>query len=119
MTSQAHRHRLMGFKSDAYYGLSVQIMLGWRVSCNVMRVFTSPNNASKRKSAHNRPFDAQAFLDSAGVGRKVKQVKKAEVVYSQGDAARNVMYLKHGSLKLTVVNGAGKEAVVAILGPGD
>jgi CRP/FNR family cyclic AMP-dependent transcriptional regulator len=85
-----------------------------------MRVTTSPKKtASKRKSARNRLFDAQAFLDSAGVGRKVKQVKKAEVVYSQGEAARNVMYLKDGSVKLTVVNGAGKEAVVAILGPGD
>jgi CRP/FNR family transcriptional regulator, cyclic AMP receptor protein len=110
----------MAFKSDAYHGLSVQITLGWQVSCNVMRVFTSPNNTvSKRKSTHNRPFDAQAFLDSAGVGRKVKQVKKAEVIYSQGDAARNVMYLKDGSVKLTVVNEAGKEAVVSILGPGD
>jgi CRP/FNR family cyclic AMP-dependent transcriptional regulator len=87
---------------------------------DVMRVITSPNNiASKRKSRRNRPFDAQAFLDSVGAGRKVKQVKKAEVVYSQGEAARNVMYLKDGSVKLTVVNGAGKEAVVAILGPGD
>jgi len=46
-------------------------------------------------------------------------MKKAETVYSQGEAARNVMYLEGGGVKLTVVNGAGKEAVVAILGPGD
>jgi CRP/FNR family cyclic AMP-dependent transcriptional regulator len=64
-------------------------------------------------------FDAQAFLDSAGVLRKVKEVKKAEVMYSQGEAAKNVMYLQEGGVKLSVVNGAGKEAVVAILGPGD
>ncbi|HTB93425.1 MAG TPA: Crp/Fnr family transcriptional regulator [Candidatus Sulfotelmatobacter sp.] len=64
-------------------------------------------------------FNAQAFLDSAGVTRKIKQVERAEVVYSQGEAAKNVMYLQEGSVKLTVVNGAGKEAVVAILGPGD
>jgi CRP-like cAMP-binding protein len=64
-------------------------------------------------------FDAQAFLDSAGVLRKVKEMKKAEIIYSQGEAAKNVMYLQEGGVKLSVVNGAGKEAVVAILGPGD
>jgi CRP/FNR family cyclic AMP-dependent transcriptional regulator len=64
-------------------------------------------------------FDAQAFLDTAGVLRKVKEMKKAEIIYSQGEAAKNVMYLQEGGVKLSVVNGAGKEAVVAILGPGD
>ena len=64
-------------------------------------------------------FDAQAFLDSAGVARKVKKFRRAEVIYSQGDAARSVMYLQEGGVKLSVVNEVGKEAVVAILGPGD
>jgi CRP/FNR family cyclic AMP-dependent transcriptional regulator len=64
-------------------------------------------------------FDAQAFLDSAGVTRRVKELKKAELVYSQGDAAKSVMYLQEGGVKLSVVNEVGKEAVVAILGPGD
>jgi CRP/FNR family transcriptional regulator, cyclic AMP receptor protein len=64
-------------------------------------------------------FDAQAFLDSAGVARRVRAFKGAEVVYSQGDAARSVMYLQEGGVKLSVVNETGKEAVVAILGPGD
>jgi len=63
-------------------------------------------------------FNAQAFLDSAGVARKVKKFKRAEAVYSQGDAANSVMYLQEGGVKLTVVNEVGKEAVVAILGPG-
>jgi CRP/FNR family transcriptional regulator, cyclic AMP receptor protein len=69
----------------------------------------------KRKHA----FDAQAFLDSAGVARRVKDLRPAEVVYTQGDAAESVMYLQSGGVKLTVVNEVGKEAVVAILGPGD
>src|SRR5258708_10766037 len=64
-------------------------------------------------------FDAQAFLDSAGVTRRVKEFNRAEVVYSQGDAAKSVMYLQAGGVKLSVVNEIGKEAVVAILGPGD
>jgi CRP/FNR family cyclic AMP-dependent transcriptional regulator len=73
----------------------------------------------KRKSTQNLAFDAQAFLDSAGVSRKVKEFKRPEVIYAQGDAARSVMYLKTGGVKLTVINEVGKEAVVAVLGPGD
>jgi CRP-like cAMP-binding protein len=64
-------------------------------------------------------FNAQAFLDSAGIGRKIEEVNKMEVIYSQGEAAKSVMYLNNGGVKLSVVNGLGKEAVVAILGPGD
>jgi CRP/FNR family transcriptional regulator, cyclic AMP receptor protein len=73
----------------------------------------------KRMPKTKFTFDAQAFLDSAGVGRKIKQVNRADVVYSQGEAASTVIYLKEGSVKLTVVNGAGKEAVITILGAGD
>jgi CRP/FNR family transcriptional regulator, cyclic AMP receptor protein len=77
------------------------------------------NKKSKGISEDKVRFNAQAFLDSAGVARKVKEFKKAEVIYSQGDSAKSVMYLQEGGVKLTVVNETGKEAVVAILGPGD
>ncbi len=73
----------------------------------------------KKISAQKFPFDAQAFLDSAGVARKVKQFKRPEAIYAQGDSAESVMYLQSGGVKLTVVNEVGKEAVVAVLGPGD
>jgi CRP-like cAMP-binding protein len=73
----------------------------------------------KLRKAKMPVFDAQAFLDSAGIARKMKEFKKAEVVYAQGDAAQSVMYLQSGGMKLTVVNEVGKEAVVAILEPGD
>lgn len=73
----------------------------------------------KSPPKRNFVFDAQAFLDSAGIGRKIRQVNRTDVVYSQGEAASTVMYLKGGSVKLSVVNGAGKEAVITILGPGD
>jgi len=73
----------------------------------------------KLKNVKVHVFDAQAFLDSAGVARKVKEFKKAVLVYSQGDAADSVMYLQEGSVKLTVISEGGKEAVIAILGPGD
>jgi CRP/FNR family transcriptional regulator, cyclic AMP receptor protein len=83
-----------------------------------MKVISRSRN-SKRVPNKKFTFDARAFLDSSGVGRKVEEVKKAEVIYSQGEAARSVIYLNNGGVKLSVVNGVGKEAVVAILGPGD
>jgi len=74
---------------------------------------------SNKKLERKYAFDAQAFLDSAGVARTVTAFKRAEVVYAQGDAASGVMYLQRGGIKLTVVNENGKEAVVGILGPSD
>jgi CRP-like cAMP-binding protein len=79
----------------------------------------SRNIKSKSKLKKKLAFDAQAFLDSAGVARKVNEFKKAEVVYAQGDDAQSVMYIRDGGVKLTVVNEVGKEAVVAILAAGD
>ncbi|MGB6483527.1 MAG: Crp/Fnr family transcriptional regulator [Candidatus Acidiferrales bacterium] len=75
--------------------------------------------SSKKVIPRSAAFDAQVFLDSAGLAKKVRAFKRAEVVYSQGDAAKNILYLQEGGVKLSVVNEVGKEAVVAILGPGD
>ena len=74
---------------------------------------------SQRKSAEKPAFDAQAFLDSAGVARKVAEFRKRETIYSQGDPASDVLYIQKGGARLSVVNEAGQEAVVAVLGPGD
>jgi CRP/FNR family transcriptional regulator, cyclic AMP receptor protein len=72
-----------------------------------------------KENPRSLAFDAQVFLDSAGAARDVQKFKRRELVYSQGDAAESVMYLQKGGVKLSVVNESGKEAVVAILGPGD
>lgn len=80
---------------------------------------TSKKTKSNTKIKQKPVFDAEAFLDSVGVARKVKTLKRTELVYAQGDPATSVMYLQSGGVKLTVVNEVGKEAVVAIMGPGD
>ena len=64
-------------------------------------------------------FDAQAFLDSASVARKIVTYRNSQKIYSQGNPATSVMYVQKGGVKLSVVNEGGKEAVVAILRPGD
>jgi len=65
------------------------------------------------------PFNLATFLDSAGVARRVNKYARAAVLFSQGDPATHVFYIQKGSVKLAVLSKAGKEAVVAILGPGD
>ena len=79
----------------------------------------SPGKKKIKSGPNKVEFDVQAFLDSSGVERTVKEFQRSEVVYSQGDPARSAMYLQKGSVKLSVLSAAGKEAVVAILGPGD
>src|SRR6202166_4230992 len=73
----------------------------------------------ERKNVKVPIFDAQAFLDSAGVARRIVEYRKSQKIYSQGEPAKNVLYIQKGGIKLSVVNEVGKEAVVAILGPGD
>jgi len=73
----------------------------------------------KIRSKKTPTFDAQAFLDSAGLARRVVEYRKSEKIYTQGESAENVLYIQKGGIKLSVVNEVGKEAVVAMLGPGD
>jgi CRP/FNR family transcriptional regulator, cyclic AMP receptor protein len=73
----------------------------------------------KTQSKSKITFNAQAFLESAGVARRIVEHRKSQKIYSQGDPADHVFYIQKGGIKLSVVNEVGKEAVVAMLGPGD
>ena len=64
------------------------------------------------------PFDPQKFLANVGDGKTILDCRKNQIVFSQGEIADAVFYIQQGKVKLTVVSEQGKEAVVAILGPG-
>jgi CRP-like cAMP-binding protein len=64
-------------------------------------------------------FDIHAFLESGGVAGKVIQRRSGAVIFSQGDPCDSVLYIQKGGVKLRVLSHAGKEAIVAMLGPGD
>jgi CRP/FNR family cyclic AMP-dependent transcriptional regulator len=64
-------------------------------------------------------FDPAAFLAQAGLGRTIVDLKKDEVVFSQGETAETVFYIQRGKVKLSVVSSGGKEATIALLGAGD
>jgi CRP/FNR family transcriptional regulator, cyclic AMP receptor protein len=72
-----------------------------------------------KKNGAGGTFDPKIFLDTAGVARKVAEFRRGESIYSQGAAADTVMYVQKGGVKFSVVNGSGKEAVVAMFGPTD
>ena len=83
------------------------------------RRVSSKVRPSPKANPRSPAFDVQLFLDSAGLGRKVKRFRAKETVFTQGDPATHVRYIQEGGVRLTVVNATGKEAVIAILGPGD
>ncbi len=78
-------------------------------------------NSKKIKPSRSKEpaFDLRAFLDTAGLSRRIEKFRRSEKIYSQGDAAKGVHYIQEGSVRLSVVSESGKEAVIAILGPGD
>ena len=88
-------------------------------SAAAIRVSVSVPRSARRANPKVPVFDVKLFLDSAGLGRKVAKFQASETVFAQGDPATNVLYIQQGGVKLAVVNEVGKEAVVAILGPGD
>ena len=65
------------------------------------------------------PFDVEAFLDSAGVERRIMRFARGTRVFAQGAQANSVFYIEDGGVKLSVLSPAGKEAIVGMLGPGD
>ena len=71
--------------------------------------------AAKRR----RPFDAETYLQSTGPARKVVKHRRGEEVFAQGDPATDVRYLQKGVIKISVLSRIGKEAVIAMLSPGD
>ena len=81
-----------------------------------MQAITS---SSKTKTSKKHIFNAQLYLASVGIARSAVEYQRSENAYAQGDPATTVFFIQRGSVKLSVVNPFGKEAVVAILGPGD
>ena len=70
-------------------------------------------------SAAGAPFDAQAFLTSAGFAKQVITFPAHAVIFSQGDACQSVLFIKTGGVKLSVLSTMGREAVIGMLGPGE
>ena len=64
-------------------------------------------------------FDLERFLHSVGNSRRQVTYKPSDVIFAQGDPCNTVLYVQDGGVKLSILSGSGKEAVVAMVGPGD
>ena len=65
------------------------------------------------------PFNAQTFLDSSGIEKTIVEYARGASIFTQGDPCEDVLYIQAGGVKLSVLSKTGREAVVAMLGPGD
>jgi CRP/FNR family transcriptional regulator, cyclic AMP receptor protein len=74
---------------------------------------------AKETSKNRSRFDIAKYLETAGVRRSIANYRKGQIIFSQGDDCGTVLYLQKGIVKLTIVSPAGKEAVIAILYPGE
>jgi CRP-like cAMP-binding protein len=63
--------------------------------------------------------EISAFLNSDRVSKRRIEFRKKQTLFSQSEAAKNIVYIQAGSIKVAVTSATGKEAIVTILGPGD
>src|SRR5437763_6579471 len=92
------------------------------LGCAVMNTcFRSGTVYARRMINGNgtRGFNAQSFLASAGLAKRIETFARDEIVFAQGDRCDNVLYIQQGGVKLSLLSKTGREAVVAMLGPGD
>jgi CRP/FNR family cyclic AMP-dependent transcriptional regulator len=66
-----------------------------------------------------RLFDPSAFLAQAGLGRTIVDLKKSQIIFSQGESADAIFYIQDGRIRLSVISPDGKEATIALLGAGN
>ena len=65
------------------------------------------------------PFDVRAFVESAGISRRIVRYARASVVFAQGSPANSVFYIQQGGVQLSVLSRRGRAAIVGMLAPGD
>jgi CRP/FNR family cyclic AMP-dependent transcriptional regulator len=75
--------------------------------------------ATRSRAVTSPVFDVQAFLDSSGLAKTVATYRRGEAIFMQGDPCSHVLYIPSGGVKLSVLSKVGREAVVAMLGPGE
>jgi CRP/FNR family transcriptional regulator, cyclic AMP receptor protein len=87
---------------------------------NAAQVFGGILNLRMSKKRMGPPaFDLERFLHSVGNSRRQVTFKPSDVIFAQGDPCNTVLYVQDGGVKLSILSGSGKEAVVAMVGPGD
>ena len=90
-----------------------------RIETRSVKPRSSKLEARSSKVETGTASEVFAFLNSASVSKRHVEFRKRQILFSQGEPVNNIFYIQTGSIKLAATSTAGKEAVVAILGPGD
>ena len=88
-----------------------------RVACHAVHM--ELKIAPRRRTKASPAFNAQAFPGPSGIEKTLRQFGRGETIFTQGDTSGDVLYIQTGGVKLSVLSKAGREAVVAVLGPGE
>ena len=72
----------------------------------------------RKKAARASAFDLGQFLRSAGRSRRIITYECSQAISAQGEPCTSVLYVQSGAVKLSLLSRTGKEAVLAVLGPG-
>jgi CRP-like cAMP-binding protein len=78
-----------------------------------------PPKLSKRSQNGKREFDLDEFLAGSDVDMEIEMLPAETAIFSQGDAAETIFYIRKGQVKISVVSKQGKEAILVLLGPGE
>src|SRR5688500_131291 len=89
------------------------------VDIDALNYALEPMPAKKFAKPSGAPFDAQSFLDGAGISKKIVEYRPLAIIFSQGDPSESILYIQKGAVRLSVLSHWGKEAIVGRLGPGD
>jgi CRP/FNR family transcriptional regulator, cyclic AMP receptor protein len=65
------------------------------------------------------PVDARALLAGIGAAKTRTELRRRQIVFSQGDPADAVFSIRKGRIELKILSPHGKEAILATLGAGD
>lgn len=84
-----------------------------------IRLAKVSERSARGSNGSNGKFDAAEFLAQAGLGKSMEELPTGNVVFTQGDAAETVFYIRKGQVKISVVSQQGKEATLALLGAGE
>ena len=70
-------------------------------------------------STHTVSVNSQKLFKRVGAQKTTREYRDRQAIYSQGDAADAMFHIEYGNVKLVVASPVGKQAVTALLGPGD
>jgi CRP-like cAMP-binding protein len=111
--------RERGELPEASIGEVMKEMAMPRLAQSVRHALSQQNRRPNQLMKSNLEALPKISFDLGGVVTLNKSFATGETIFSQGDTAETLMYIQKGRVKLAVASKTHKEAIVAMLGPGE